>query len=101
MCLEEALLRQNKMATLEAPQKRALKVAQSQSYDDVYEPCTGTRKRRPLLGGLAAQKLDEGHHKDLVGIRQQADKDLLSRFLQDHWVFKVLCTSACFDASMF
>lgn len=91
--LEEALVRQNKIATLEAPQTRALKVAQGQLNDCINEPCIGIKKLRPILGGLSEKRLSEENHGDLVEIRRQADKDMLSRFLQDHWIFKVLCTS--------
>lgn len=81
-------MRQNQIATLEGPKKRPLDVARSQSYDYVYDPL-GNKKGRPILGGLAEKRLHEHNHRDLVGVRQPTDKDLLSRFLQGHWMFKV------------
>ncbi|KAG7284292.1 hypothetical protein NEMBOFW57_010661 [Staphylotrichum longicolle] len=66
---QEALLRQNQIAVLEAPKKRALDVAYNQSYDGIKDELGHIKRRRPLLAGLA-------------------DKDLLSQFLQDHWMFK-------------
>ncbi|KAJ3479225.1 hypothetical protein NLG97_g8370 [Lecanicillium saksenae] len=84
---QEALLRQRKIASLDAPKKRALRVAQSQSYESIYDGCTGTTKRRSILDGLAKQRLEE-NHGDLVEVRPQTEKDPLSRFLQDHWMFR-------------
>jgi hypothetical protein len=45
-----------------------------------------------MLAGAAEERLDERNHRDLVAVRPPADKDLLSRFLQDHWMFKVSFT---------
>ncbi|GJN74708.1 hypothetical protein PLICBS_008801 [Purpureocillium lilacinum] len=85
---QEALLRQNQIAILEEPKQRALNVARGQAYQsDDDEPGRGKR-RRPVLGGLAASRLDESNRRDLIAVRRLADKDLLSRFLQDHWMFK-------------
>ncbi|GJN86179.1 hypothetical protein PLIIFM63780_009758 [Purpureocillium lilacinum] len=85
---EEALLRQNQIAILEEPKQRALNVARCQAYQsEDNEPGRGKR-RRPVLGGLAASRLDESNRRDLIAVRRLADKDLLSRFLQDHWMFQ-------------
>ncbi|RSL41849.1 hypothetical protein CEP54_015687 [Fusarium duplospermum] len=43
---------------------------------------------------LAEKRLDESNHRDLVAVRRPADTDLLSRFLQDCWIFKVQFTQA-------
>jgi hypothetical protein len=82
-------LRQNQIATLEGPKKRALEVTRGLSYEYIYDPLGNKKRRRPILSGLAEQRLDEHNHRDLVGVRSPADKDLVSRFLQDHWMFKV------------
>ena len=86
--IEEALLRQNQMASLGGPKTRALKVAQLQSYH--YKRDSGEQESRiPILAGLAGTRLDECNYQDLVAVRRPAEKDLLSQFLQDHWMFKV------------
>jgi hypothetical protein len=41
---------------------------------------------KPVITGLAKARLDE--KQDLVTLRRPADKDLLSCFLQEHWIFK-------------
>ncbi|RSM03282.1 hypothetical protein CDV31_010558 [Fusarium ambrosium] len=84
---QEALLRQNQIATLEGPRKRALEVVRAQSYEYVHNHFSD-RRRRPILAGLAEKRLDECNHRDLVAVRRPADTDLLSRFLQDCWIFK-------------
>ncbi|KAH7013423.1 hypothetical protein EDB80DRAFT_371775 [Ilyonectria destructans] len=84
---QEALLRQNQIATLEGPRKRALEVVYSQSYECVDDH-TGNKRHRSILAGLAEKRLDKCNHRDLIAIRRPADKDLLSRFLQDYWIFK-------------
>ncbi|KPM43270.1 hypothetical protein AK830_g3255 [Neonectria ditissima] len=85
---QEALLRQNQIAALKGPKKRALDVARGQSYNYIYDPLGNKKRRRPILGGLAEKRLDECNHGDLIGVRRPVDKDLFSRFLQDHWMFK-------------
>ncbi|KAH6622734.1 hypothetical protein F5144DRAFT_496076 [Chaetomium tenue] len=85
---QEALLRQNQIAALEAPKNRAFNVAYDQFHDDINDECGHTKRRRPLLAGLSESRLSESKRHDLVAVRRPADKDLLSRFLQDHWVFK-------------
>ena len=55
-----------------------LKVIQNQPQDS---------HRESLLAGLAAKRLDQENRKDLVALRQPADKDMLSIFLQNHWMF--------------
>ncbi|KAK0714066.1 hypothetical protein B0T26DRAFT_384377 [Lasiosphaeria miniovina] len=87
---EEALLRQSQIAALEAPKKRARDVAQSQFYDDIKDEFGQVTRRRPILAGLAESRLANYSSRDLVAVRRPAEKDLLSRFLQDHWMFKVI-----------
>jgi hypothetical protein len=87
--IEEALLRQNQIAALESPKERAFDVALNLFHDDVTDEFSYTKRRKPLLAGLAERRLSEGNRRDLVAVRRPADKDLLSRFLQDHWMFKV------------
>ena len=70
------------------PRKRALEVVRGLSSDDLYD-ALGRPKSIPLLAGLAGTRLDEENDRDLVAMRRPAEKDLLSRFLQDHWIFKV------------
>jgi hypothetical protein len=70
------------------PRKRALEVVRGLSSDEGYDTL-GRQKLSPLLAGLAEKRLDETNDCDLVTIRRPAEKDLLSRFLQDHWMFKV------------
>ncbi|KAH6848244.1 hypothetical protein B0I37DRAFT_159582 [Chaetomium sp. MPI-CAGE-AT-0009] len=84
----QALLRQNQIAALEAPKNRAFDVAYNQFHEDVRDEFGHTKRRRPLFAGLAECRLGEGNRRDLVAVRRPADKDLLSRFLQDHWIFK-------------
>lgn len=86
---EEALLRQNQIAALEAPTNRAFEVAYNQFHDDVNDECGHIKRRRPLLAGLSEFRLGGGNRRDLVAVRRLAEKDILSRFLQDHWMFKV------------
>ncbi|KAK3293541.1 uncharacterized protein B0H64DRAFT_465913 [Chaetomium fimeti] len=74
---------------LEAPKNRAFDVAHNQFYEDINDEFGHTKRQRPLLAGLAECRLEEGNRRDLVAVRRPADKDLLSRFLQDHWIFKV------------
>ena len=45
------------------------------------------QKIDPVLGGRAKGMLDDT--RDLAALRTPADKDLLSRFLQNHWPFPV------------
>ena len=85
---EEALLRQHQIASLEGPRKRALETVCGQFYK-YGQGHLGNKKRRAMLAGAAEDRLDEGNHRDLVAVRGPTDKDLLSRFLQDHWMFKV------------
>lgn len=73
---------------LEEPKQRALDVARGQAYRHELEP-GGGKRRWPVIGGLAASRLDENNRRDLVALRNLADKDLLSRFLQEHWIFKM------------
>ena len=86
---EETLLSQNQIATLNRPKKRVIEVVSDQSYEYIYDPLGNKKCRRPILAALAEKRLDENKHQDLVAIRQAAEKDLLSRFLQEHWMFKV------------
>lgn len=85
---EEALLRQHQIASLAGPRKRALDTMCGQFYRYGQDQL-GNKKRRAILAGAAEERLDERNHRDLVAVRGPADKDLLSRFLQDHWIFKV------------
>ncbi|KAI2776587.1 hypothetical protein F4815DRAFT_449142 [Daldinia loculata] len=85
---QEALLRQNQIAALEGPRKRALDVVCDQSYINVYDSFGNKSSRRPILAGLSEKRLSEHNHRDLAALRRTPDKDLLSRFLQDHWMFK-------------
>ena len=85
---EEALLRQHQIASLEGPRKRALETVCGQFYK-YGQGHLGNKKRRAMLAGAAEDRLDERNHRDLVAVRGPAEKDLLSRFLQDHWIFKV------------
>ncbi|KAK4454923.1 hypothetical protein QBC34DRAFT_103664 [Podospora aff. communis PSN243] len=84
---QEALLRQNQIAVLEQPNKRALAVARHLSGVQACDAAGNTR-RRHLLSGLSEQRLDEDNRRDLVAVRKPAEKDVLSRFLQDHWFLK-------------
>ena len=85
---DEALLRQNQIASLEGPRKRALDVACGQFYK--YENDRPVfKKPRAMLAGVAEERLNERNHRDLIALRRPADKDPFSRFLQDHWMFKV------------
>ena len=96
----EALLRQNQIASLEEPRKRALDVACGQFFKHEHDGL-GNKKRRAMLAGIAEGRLDERNHRDLVAVRRPADKDLFSRFLQDHWMFKVYHSHLTFDSSAF
>ena len=73
---------------LSGPRKRALEVLRHQSYEAVYD-AVGNERRRHVLGGLAETRVDEQKQQDLVAIRRPDERDILSRFLQDHWMFKV------------
>lgn len=86
---EEALIRQDQLAALDAPKKRALDVVRTQSNDYLYDDHRNVKQPRPLLGGLAERRLLQHNNQDLASIRRPADNDLLSRFLQEHWMFKV------------
>jgi len=97
---EEALLRQNQIAILEGPKQRALNVARCQAYQSEDDEPGRGKRRRPVLGGLAASRLDESNRRDLIAVRRLADKDLLSRFLQDHWMFKVRGPIVAFTQSI-
>ncbi|KAI1391503.1 uncharacterized protein F4822DRAFT_427350 [Hypoxylon trugodes] len=79
----ETLLRQNQIAMLEKPKKRALDVARDEFFERIFGG-----DRQPMLAGFAEKRLDECNHQELVAVRRQADKDPLSLFLQDHWMFK-------------
>ncbi|KAK4188183.1 hypothetical protein QBC35DRAFT_550175 [Podospora australis] len=68
---QDALSRQHQISSLGQPEERVLEVL---------------RDHRSLLAGLANRRLDDSN--DLVAVRPPADKDLLSRFLQNHWMFK-------------
>jgi len=74
--VEDALVRQHQIATLASPEDRVLEVLRSQSLN--------------LTAGFAAKRLDEANRRDLVAVRRPAENDLLSRLLQNHWIFKVL-----------
>lgn len=92
---EEALLRQNQISALEKPKKRAVEVSRHLSQVDDVHDNTGTKRRQHALSGLAGQRLDDRNPRDLVAVRKPAEQDLLSRFLQEHWMFKT--TGAGYD----
>ncbi|KAK1829171.1 hypothetical protein QBC39DRAFT_357310 [Podospora conica] len=76
---QEALLRQHQIAALPEPEHRVLEVLQARSWDNGQH----------LLAGLVAQRLgDSSKRQDLVAVRGPTDKDLLSRLLQNYWMFK-------------
>lgn len=54
----------------------------------MYDAVGNKKRQRHILSGLAEQRLEERNRQDLVAVRRPAEKDLLSRFLQDHWMFK-------------
>ncbi|KAI1481095.1 hypothetical protein F4774DRAFT_56517 [Daldinia eschscholtzii] len=85
---QEALLRQSQIAALEGPRKRALDAVHGQSYINKYDPFGNMSDRKPILSGLAENRLSEDNRPDLVALRRAPDKDPFSRFLQDHWMFK-------------
>ncbi|KAH7318379.1 hypothetical protein B0I35DRAFT_431974 [Stachybotrys elegans] len=84
---QEALLRQSQMASLEAPRYRALEVARGLSQQSIKDS-SGNIRSRSLLAGLAEHRLAVRNTHDLAAVRRPADKDPLSRFLQEHWMFK-------------
>jgi hypothetical protein len=88
---ETALLQQNQIATLEPPRARAIAVAQhlSHSYPDLSNDPS---QKSHFLAGLSANRLS--NQGDLLSIRRPAEKDPLSRFLQDHWIFHTTSISA-------
>lgn len=85
----EALIRQSQIAVLDDPRERALQVALHLSSDDEYDDL-GIKKttRRPLVYGVAGERLAVENHPDLVAVRRPVESDVLSRLLQDHWMFK-------------
>ncbi|KAH7375417.1 hypothetical protein B0T11DRAFT_270323 [Plectosphaerella cucumerina] len=84
----EALLRQSQVAALEEPRQRPLNVARSQMFNNVYDPHGNKVRSEPLIMGDAAKRLDDENRRDLAAVRRPPESDLLSRFLQDHWMFK-------------
>lgn len=86
---EEALLRQNQVAALEAPKSRTFDVALNLFHNDTSDKFGHPKRRKPLLAGLSEGRLGEGNRRDLVAVRRPTGKDPLSQFLQNHWMFKV------------
>jgi len=74
---------------LKAPEKRALEVVRDQSHDYAYDSLGNKKRLRSAIAGISEGRLDEQNRRDLAAIRPPAEKDLLSRLLQDHWMFKV------------
>ena len=71
---------------MDKPRSRALSVLHNWFQGDSAHS-HNVHKLRPVLSGLAESRLDES--RDLVALRRPTDKDILTRFLQDHWMFKV------------
>ncbi|KAF2436286.1 hypothetical protein EJ08DRAFT_655959 [Tothia fuscella] len=78
---QEAMLLQSSFAELDKPRNRALS-----SYRYWFD---GGNKNgialNPILEGRAKAMLDS--KEDLAALRSPADKDPLSRFIQDYWIF--------------
>ncbi|KAK1754761.1 hypothetical protein QBC47DRAFT_384869 [Echria macrotheca] len=80
---QAALLRQHQISALPEPEDRVLEVLQTQCRD--WSLHNGGQ---PLLAGLASERHDKKNRQDLMAVRRPVDKDPLSHFLQNHWVFK-------------
>ncbi|RYP51147.1 hypothetical protein DL768_003494 [Monosporascus sp. mg162] len=80
----DALLRQARIAELSGPSNRVLS-----TFRDYFEGNAWkgpSLQSMPIISGRAKDMLKEAD--DLVALRKPADEDLLSRLLQDHWVFQ-------------
>ena len=74
----ELLLRESQIAKLEEPSKRV--------YKEYLDDLKGEKDRSgPKLGGHSEDIL--AHEKDLVALKPPQNKDLLSKFLLNHWLF--------------
>lgn len=71
---------------MDKPRSRVLRALGRIFYDDDPRH-RSPEKGRPMLGGLSAKRLDD--KQDLVAVRNPTEKDILSRFLQDNWIFEV------------
>jgi hypothetical protein len=83
---DEALLLQSQIAAMDKPRNRALDVLRHFFLGET-SPSSKIGRRRPVLGGRAGRRLDD--KQDLMTLRRPTDQDMLSRVLQDHWIFRV------------
>ncbi|KAJ5286835.1 hypothetical protein N7478_002521 [Penicillium angulare] len=81
---EEALLRQSQISELSGPGDRVLSTyrdyIEGNAWKSAYLPSV------PIISGNAKDMLKEAD--DLVSLKKVDDEDILSKFLQDHWVFQ-------------
>jgi hypothetical protein len=72
------------MAALSRPNNRVTRTYRDYLEGTAWRGPNG--KPMPLLAGKAFKMLDR--QDDLVALRQPADEDVVSKFLQDHWAFQ-------------
>jgi hypothetical protein len=82
--LDETLLLQSQVAQLRGPDERPLV-----AFRDFLDGTAFASKNAgamPLISGRAKAFLDD--ESDLLALTKPLEEDYLSRFLQDHWVFR-------------
>lgn len=62
-------------------------------FDNAYDSHGNKIRSQPLIMGLSDERLGDKNRRDLAALRRPPESDLLSRFLQDHWMFKVKLTT--------
>lgn len=78
------LLLHSQVANLQRPRDRPLKASREYLRGTAFK--TKEQQAMPLIWGRAQTYLDDD--VDLVALMNITDEDHLSRFLQDHWLFK-------------
>lgn len=83
---DEAIVLQSTVAAMDKPRNRAFR-AVSNFFHGVSSKAYLFEKQRPVLAGRSAGRLDD--KQDLIAVRRPSEQDMVSRFLQDNWMFKV------------
>ena len=92
---EEALILQSQVTNLDRPGDRVVNAFHGWLNGICRDP--GGKKEDPVLGSRDMYVLDD--KEDLVAMRTPADKDLLSRFLQNNWPVRVTLLFQCLKPS--
>ncbi|ORX92926.1 hypothetical protein BCR34DRAFT_608683 [Clohesyomyces aquaticus] len=85
----EMLLLQTQVVNLKGPPTRVLSAMRDYIAGNAFEGGL------PLIYGRAENFLDD--KSDLLAMRKAPEEDLLSRFLQDHWIFQTRTTNDPID----